>query len=139
MFRVRVLGLPYFAKPDDLFNFFDKLAVSRVFLMKAADGAPLGAAGVEFASAQDAVTAVEDYHGRFLGRRRLGVYGGEGAARVVREEFSPAAPVVDRLRDEVHKKAVGGKWPTGNTFGMISHKNRYRRYKPPGNPKPRHG
>ena len=144
MFRVRVLGLPYLTKADDLYPFFGRLQISSISMMKAPDGSPLGAAAVCFATADDAVTAAELYHGRFFcppnkPPRRLSVYGDELAAKVVREEYTPVEPTIESLRDSVTTKAVGGRWPEGNTYGMISHKNRYRRYKPPGNPKPRHG
>ena len=143
MYRVRVLGLPYFTKAEELYPFFDRLAISRVHMLKSVDGSPLGAA-VYFNSADDACIAAEQFHGRFFRSpnkppRRLSVYGDEFSAKVVREEYTPEEPTIEGLRDAVHAKAVGGKWPRGDKYGMISHKNRYRRYKPPGNPKPRHG
>ena len=71
--------------------------------------------------------------------RRVTVTGEEIAAKVVREVYGPTEPTRDELKDRVHRDAVGGQWPKLKTYGMISHKHRYRRYKPPGNPKPRHG
>ena len=134
-------GLPFFACESEISTFFKGLNVARVHLINQSNK-PSGQAAVYFASSSEAVEAAENFHGRFLSSkppRRLSVYADEVGAKIVREEYSPVEPTRDALKDYVHKKAVGGKWPANDKFGMISHKNRYRRYKPPGNPKPRHG
>jgi RNA recognition motif-containing protein len=142
--RVLVKNLPYLAKESHLVNFFSGLPVSRVSLIKLSNGEPSGSAAVYFSSNEEAVLeAVNRYNGRFCmfdGYRRLSVFAqGDFVAKIQEEEYTPIEPTRDGLKDRVHKDAVGGKWPKLKMYGMISHKNRYRRYKPPGNPKPRHG
>ena len=138
------------------------MSVARIEMLKSSKGQPLGQAAVYFDRPDDAVTAAEDYHGRFMkfgviqpnydrsnpvskyfqprdAWRRVGVHSDELGANVVRESYTPEEPTREGLKDYVRRKAVGGEWPKSDKFGMIAHKNRYRRYKPPGNPKPRHG
>lgn len=140
MFRVRVRGLPAFAREADITNFFQGLSsLARVQLFP-----QLGHAAAEFTRPDDALKAVEMYHGRFLWTeglrpRRLEVLAESLSPKIVREVYLPQEPTRDALKDRVHRDAVGGQWPKNNKFGIVSYKNRYRRYKPPGNPKPRHG
>ncbi len=140
MFRVRVRGLPGFAREADVNTFFQGLSS----LAKVTMFPKLGQAAAYFASADEALKAAELYHGRFLWTeglrpRRLEVLSETLAPKIVREVYLPEEPTREGLKDRVHKDAVGGDWPKNNKFNIVSYKNRYRRYKPPGNPKPRHG
>jgi hypothetical protein len=140
-FRLRVAGLPWGTKPDDVLKAFGSFEPSRAIRVTSETGKDMGQALLSFKSVDQAIEASQQMNGAFFGgsasapARRMTVSCDFRGPRIVRDTMLPREPNPRRLIKLVRDKAVGARWPNDPVMASTNESRMLRRYKTGGLPR----
>ena len=141
IFRVRVSGLPWGAKSEDILSSFNEFGPTDATRVTSETGKDLGQTLVSFPSVEQAIEASQTMNGSyFVGSgsvppRRMTVSCDFRGPRVVRDVMLPRTPNPRRLIKLIRDKAVGAKWPNDPVMASTNESRMLRRYKTGGLPR----